>query len=159
MLILLGIWLIVCYKRVPLLKAYWSKDESFGNATIKKEIAHDRFPILASKLYFTGPGKTDLPLKTLYRRFDKLFDKFFPASSREFDIPVNWWDHGEVQRPLMPQWNSVSNNGIAAILLQDIAMIWMFMPAKNRTDRRHTLRTYYNKIMFDDLETGSRPYF
>lgn len=57
MLIFLGISLIMYYNRVPYLKAYWSKNESFDNITIKKAISLDRHLLLDSKLYFTVSEK------------------------------------------------------------------------------------------------------
>lgn len=77
MLIFFGVSLIMCYNRVPYLATYWSKNESFGNAVIKKSISRDRYSILASKLYFAMPEKPADASKTYY--IDHLINclKFF----------------------------------------------------------------------------------
>lgn len=70
--IMIGTIFIMSYNKLPSLKNYWSTKKSLGNEAIRGAISRDRFLLLASKLYFAFPQKSNDASKTYY--IDNLVD-------------------------------------------------------------------------------------
>lgn len=79
-ILVLGVFLVMAYNRVPHMQMYWSQHPSLENKAIKNAIARDRFLLLASKIYFNHPKKPRNADKTYYtnvliKRLVKAFRK------------------------------------------------------------------------------------
>lgn len=66
MMVVVRIYFIMSYNRVPDMQMYWSSNPSLRNEVIASAMARDRFLLLWSKLYFNKPKKPEAAGKTYY---------------------------------------------------------------------------------------------
>lgn len=66
MMVVICVYFIMSYNRVPDMQMYWCSNLSLRNEAIAKAIPRDRFLMLSSKLYFNSPKKPQGAGKTYY---------------------------------------------------------------------------------------------